>query len=131
MIRKTTALMLALLLLSVAGCTRSDVVVPPVFTVNYTLAIGGDSSVSELSYHEQSGWKTVNDPQDGWIKQITSDAGLAIEANAEGTVENGTITLAVWISTRGRDALEFEDSCTESQGAATPCTLSLPEHILR
>ncbi len=116
--------------LVMTGCSVEPEL-PAVFTVTYSLSVTGQSILTELSYDNGRGRDiVVNDPVDGWSVTFDILERDRIGASAEGTVENGEIILTMTARAVGRADIVRSDSCSDSSGTATPCSLLIPDERL-
>ncbi len=105
--------------------------IPDIFTVMYSLSVTGQSFVTELRYDNGGGRDIlVSDPIDGWSVTFDILARDRIGASVEGTVQDGEIIITVTARSIGRPDIVRSDSCSESSGTATPCSLLIPDERL-
>lgn len=111
--------------LALAGCsTEPDL---RLFTVEYAVSTEGQGFISELFYDNGRG-ELIADPDAGdeWSTAFAVPDGGSIYATAEGTVQNGEITLSVTVTEGARTILSRSDSCSDVSGEVVACSLSIP-----
>ena len=102
-----------------------------IYTVTYSLVIHrSKSTITQLTYRDQSGNVTVNNPDRRWTITVTVSGGTTIGMTARGTVNNGSVEINLSaLDSGGRSVYHGQDSRT-SQGGAFPCNLEIPETTL-
>jgi len=103
------------------------------YSLTYSLTIRrSKSTVSVLTYRDQSGIITVRNPDRRWSIQLSVPSGTTIGMTAQGICDHGSIEIdmsATSTSSTVHDSYSDSASHANLTGVA-PCPLSLDDHVL-
>jgi len=124
---------IVVLLAPLASCDDTPSVSGPnqLYSVTYSLTIHRSrSTVTVLTYRDQSGIVTVNNPDRRWSIQVTVPGGTTIGLTAQGTVDHGSIEIDLSATdSGGAPVYTGVDSCA-NEGAGLSCNLAIPDSTL-
>jgi hypothetical protein len=96
-----------------------------VYNVAYVLTVEGLGIIDDLSYDDGRGVLIpVGDPGDDFSTVFPVLDGGIVRATADGTVQDGEITLSVTVTLDGQLVLSRSDSCESA--LPVECSLSIP-----
>ncbi len=116
------------LLVPLTSCDDDPASPNQLYSVTYSLTIHRSrSTVTVLTYKDQSGTVTVNNPASGWSIQVAVSGGTTVGMTAQGTVDRGSIEIHLNATdSGGAPVYTGQDSCA-SEGGAVPCNLAIPD----
>ncbi len=124
---------IVVLLAPLASCDGDDPLTSPnqMYSVTYSLIIHrSKSTVTVLTYRDQSEIVTVNNPDRRWSIQVAVPGGTTVGMTAQGTVHNGSIEIDLLATDAGGASVYTgQDSCA-MEGGAVPCSLGIPDSTL-
>ena len=82
-------------------------------TISFTASKTGDGVINTLTYKTSEGEQTITNPSLPWTLNVDADGGTSISITAQGTVKDGSLTVAFSGESQG-STIEGSDFCSHS-----------------
>lgn len=88
--------------------------IAPTYDVTYTAENTGDGTITKLTYIDNSGTKTIENPTLPWSLTVTiTEVNLIAKITAEGSTLNGSLTVKI-NGTKNGSTFSALDNCASS-----------------